>query len=67
MAEQISRTLAELYPDDPDEAKTAALMIAVAQKIAQANDGIRDDREKLEHYGRTFDRILLMELSDADC
>ena len=67
MAEEIGKMLAELYSDDTDNAKTAALLIAAAQRIAHAKDGIRDDREKIEHYGRAFDRILLMELSGEDC
>jgi hypothetical protein len=68
IAEAVREILDERFPEDTVDVKAAAAIDAAAQYIAEERDptqtATQDDRETIERYGRAFDRILLMVLSD---
>lgn len=65
MAAEISRIVAERYPDESNIEKISALMHAAAARISAEPGQWHDMMSKLDHFGRAFDEIILMHLSNA--
>jgi hypothetical protein len=63
---EIRRLLASRYSDADGLTKIGALLHAAAAEIAGQRGEWHDSRARMEYFGRAFDEIMLMHLSEEE-
>lgn len=63
---EMRRLLAGRYPNADGLTKVGALLHAAAAEIAAQRGEWHDSRSRMEYFGRAFDEIMLMHLSEEE-